>query len=51
MRRVGTENIDSRGELFLFQFLEPPRKKSTLWFLPSQGERLLIRRTGLRNPP
>jgi hypothetical protein len=27
----------------LFQFLEPPREKTALWFLPRQGERLLLR--------
>jgi len=48
---VAPEKIDSRGELFLFQFLEPPREKTALRFLPRQGERLLIRSTGLRNPP
>lgn len=36
---------------FLVQFLEPPRQKTALRFLPRRGERLLIRRTGLRNPP
>jgi hypothetical protein len=36
---------------FLFLFLEPPRKETTLRLLPSQGKRLLIRSTGLRKPP
>src|SRR5271154_3165721 len=36
---------------FLSQFLEPPREKTALRFLSRQGERLLIRNTGLRNPP
>jgi cytochrome P450 len=35
---------------FLFQFLEPPGEKTALRFLPRQGERGLIRSTGLRNP-
>src|SRR6185437_10107420 len=36
---------------FLFQFLEPPRKETTLRLLPSQGKRLLIGSTSLRKPP
>ena len=51
MRRARTEKIDSKLELFLFQFLESLRKETALRFLPHQGERLLIRSTGLRNPP
>ncbi|HEX7288523.1 MAG TPA: hypothetical protein VF532_20230, partial [Candidatus Angelobacter sp.] len=58
-----TEEIDSRGEPFLFQFLEPPGEKTALRFPPiffltifdlarhKQGERLLIRSPGFRNPP
>ena len=43
------------NEPFLFQFLNPPGEKAALRFLPlvarhKQGERLLIRSTGLRNP-
>src|SRR5271167_3893426 len=34
----------------LFQFLEPPCEKTPLRFLARQGERLLVRSTGLRNP-
>jgi hypothetical protein len=33
---------------FLFQFPQPPREKTALRFLPRQGERFLIRSTGLR---
>jgi len=36
---------------FLFQFLEPPREKTTIRFLPSQPECFLIRSTGLLDAP
>jgi hypothetical protein len=35
---------------FDFQFLDPPREKPPIRFLPRQGERPLVRSTGLRNP-
>ena len=47
--RRGRGEIDSRASFF--QFLEPPRKETTLGLLPSQGKRLLIRSTGLRKVP
>src|SRR6185312_9253991 len=42
--------IDSTGELFLRQFCELPREKPALRFVRRQGERSLVRRTGLRYP-
>src|SRR5258708_773390 len=38
-------------ELILFQFLQPPGEKTAFRFFLRQGERLLVRSTGLRNPP
>jgi len=43
--------IDRTSESFLFQFLEPPRQKAPLRLLLREGQRLLIRSTGLGNPP
>jgi REP element-mobilizing transposase RayT len=56
-RCVGRAQKKSTAEAnyLLFQFLEPTDEKTAIRFLPivarhKQGERLLIRSTGLRNP-
>src|SRR5581483_8183981 len=49
------KKIDRSGNHFLFQFLDPSREKTALRFVTifasqNQGERLLVRSAGLRNP-